>query len=171
MEGKEVYMEGVSHYILFSLAGTTYAVPSGLVQQMDMVGQITPVPNAPPSVEGVIFLRGQVIPVVNLRVRFGFPRVPYDLKTRLIVIRQDGRSVGLIVDTAREFVTIPDEAIQSPPEGITDLSGRYLSGIARLDNRLVLILDGHDVIDPASMKAIAPQGAATQEEEKDEKRG
>ena len=76
-----------------------------------------------------------------------------------------------LLDTAREFVTIPDEAIQPPPEGITNLSGRYLAGIARLDERLVLILDCHDVIDPAGMTAIAPQGAATQEEEKDEKRG
>ena len=162
-------MEHAQHYILFTLAETTYAVKSGEVQQMDMVGQITPVPNAPSSVEGVIFLRGQVIPAVNLRVRFGFPKADYDLKTRLIVVRQGSRSVGLIVDTAREFVVIPDTAIQPPPEGISNLSGRYLEGIATVGERLVLLLNCDEVINPADMTAIAPEGAKTEEGKENEK--
>lgn len=163
-------MEQSQNYILFSLAETTYAVKSGEVQQMDMVEQITPVPNAPPSVEGVVFLRGQVIPAVNLRVRFGFPRAVYDLRTRLIVVRQGSRSVGLIVDNAREFVVIPDTAIQPPPEGITNLSGRYLEGIATIGERLVLILNCDEVINPADITAIAPEGAGIKEENKNDKK-
>jgi len=150
-------MENSEHYILFSLAGTTYAVRSGEVQQMDMVEQITPVPNAPPSVEGVVFLRGQVIPAINLRIRFGFPKVSYDLRTRLIVVRQGNRSVGLIVDTAREFVVIPAATIQPPPEGISNLSGRYLAGIATVGNRLVLILNIDEVINPDDIMTTAPE--------------
>jgi purine-binding chemotaxis protein CheW len=133
-------------YILFELAGTSYGVRSQIVQQMEMVEHITPVPNAPEFVEGVIFLRGQVIPAINLRQRFGFPKAPYDLRTRLIVVRAGGRTVGLIVDTAREFVPIAGEAIQPPPEGIAGLSGHYLSGIATLGGRLALILDIEAVI-------------------------
>src|SRR3569623_1108963 len=89
-------------FIFFELAGTTYAVETQAVQQMEMVEQITPVPNAPAFVDGVVFARGQVVPVVNLRARFGFPRIANDAKTRLIVGSQDDRTVGLLVDSARE---------------------------------------------------------------------
>jgi purine-binding chemotaxis protein CheW len=133
-------------YILFELAGTTYGVRSQIVQQMEMVEHITPVPNAPDFVEGVVFLRGQVIPAINLRRRFGFPKIPYDLRTRLIVVRAGGRTVGLIVDSAREFVPLDPATIQPPPEGIAGLSGHYLAGIATLGERLVLILDLDAVI-------------------------
>ena len=95
-------------YILFSVAGTTYALPSSEVRHMEMVEQVTAVPNAPPFVDGVVFSRGQVVPVVNLRARFGFERARYDLRTRLLVVAGGGPPVGLLVDDAREFVTIPD---------------------------------------------------------------
>lgn len=141
--------DAVAHaepYILFELAGTTYGVRSQVVQQMEMIEHITPAPNAPGFVEGVVFLRGQVIPAINLRQRFGFPKAPYDLRTRLIVVRAGSRVVGLIVDSAREFVSISSEQIQPPPEGIAGLSGAYLSGIATLGERLALILDIEAVI-------------------------
>src|SRR6202051_2943782 len=104
---------------------------------MEMVKNVTPVPNAPPFVEGVVFSRGQVVPVVNLRRRFGFEKVPNDLRTRLVVVANGGRSVGLLVDTAREFVAIAAESIQPPPEALSGLSGKYLQSIARLGERLV----------------------------------
>ncbi|MBA4016842.1 MAG: chemotaxis protein CheW [Pirellula sp.] len=132
--------------ILFELAATTYAVPSRLVQQMEMVERITPVPNAPAFVDGVVFARGQVVPALNLRLRFGFERVPYNLKTRLVVLAEHGRTVGLIVDSAREFLTIPTAAIQPPPETVTGLSGKYLAGIAYVDERLLLILDVSEIL-------------------------
>ena len=133
-------------YILFELAGTTYGIPSDLVQQMEMVESITPVPNAPHAVEGVVFSRGQVIPAIGLRVRFGFEKIPYNLRSRLIVLNVANRNVGLIVDSAREFISIPKDAIHPPPETISSLSGRYLTGIAMLENRMVLILDPQEVI-------------------------
>ncbi len=132
-------------FILFVLAGTTYGLRSGLVQQMEMIEQVTPVPNAPPFVEGVVFSRGQVVPVVNLRRRFGFEKVANDLRTRLIVVSNEGRLVGLLVDAAREFVAIPTDSIQPPPEALWGLSGKYVRGIARLGERLVLILDVDEV--------------------------
>jgi purine-binding chemotaxis protein CheW len=136
------------NFILFGLAGTTYGLRTRDVQQMEMVEQITPVPNAPASVEGVVFLRGQMLPALNLRVRFGFEKAPYNLSTRLIVVRSGNRSVGLIVDTAREFVSIPKSAIQPPPKGISNLSGKYLDGIAKLGDRIILILNIDDVVNP-----------------------
>jgi purine-binding chemotaxis protein CheW len=133
-------------FILFELSGTTYGVRSRQVRQIEMIEHITPVPDAPPFIDGVVFARGQVIPAVSLRARFGFERVGGDLRTRLIVVGAGSRTVGLIVDTAREFLSIPADTITPPPEEISGLSGRYLEGIASLGNRLVLILDIDEVL-------------------------
>lgn len=127
-------------YILCELAGATYGVPSVVVRNIEMVERITPIPNAPAAVEGVVFSRGQVIPALNLRRRFGFEPIPHDLRTRLVVIHTDDRTVGLLFDTAREFVAIPHDAIRPAPESINQLSGDYLAGIATLSDRLILIL-------------------------------
>jgi purine-binding chemotaxis protein CheW len=147
--------DGFTPFILFKLAATTYAVPAGVVQQMEMVERITPVPNAPPFVDGVVFARGQVVPALNLRVRFGFERVPYDLRTRLVVLAQGGRTVGLIVDSAREFLAIPNNAIQPPPDAVSGLSGKYLAGIANIDDRLILILEVGEVLNFSDMATVS----------------
>jgi purine-binding chemotaxis protein CheW len=139
-------------FILFELAGTTYGVPSSAVQQMEMIeDNITPVPNAPAAVEGVIFSRGQVIPALNLRRRFGFEKTPYTLGTRLVVINTNHRAVGLIVDSAREFISIPASAIQPPSDAISGLKGKYLEGIAMLGERIILILNLDEVINVAEI--------------------
>ncbi|MBW4691238.1 MAG: chemotaxis protein CheW [Lyngbya sp. HA4199-MV5] len=135
------------HFILFDLAGAIYAVSSHVVKQMEMVETITPVPNTTRFMDGVVFSRGQVIPVMNLRVRFGFEKTPYDVRTRLIVIQLDNRTIGLIVDTAREFITISESAIQPLPESMSEQVEKYLSGIAKLDDRLILILNVQQLLD------------------------
>lgn len=128
-------------YILFELAGTTYAVRSQQVRHIEMVEQITPVPTAPPFVEGVVFSRGQVIPAIDLRLRFGFPRQDHTIRSRLIVVEVEDRTVGLLVDAAREFRALPPEIIQPPGEAIAGLSSAYLHGVALLQDRLILVLD------------------------------
>ena len=138
-------------YVLFQVAGTTYGVRSGLVQQMEMIDHITPVPNASPVVDGVIFSRGRVVPAISLRARFGFERAPIESRTRLVVVGIDGRTVGFIVDTAREFISIPAQAIAPPSDGICGLSGKYLEGIATLADRIVLILNLTEVINLAEI--------------------
>ncbi len=143
-------------FILFTLAGTTYAVRTRDVQHMEMVEEITPVPNASPFVEGVVFSRGQVVPVLNLRTRFGFERVAPDLRSRLLVVQSGGRIVGLLVDSAREFAGIAADAVRPPQDALTGLNGRYLEGIAVLNDRIVLVLDLAAVIDVAEPLA---QGA------------
>lgn len=151
-----------STYILFSIAGTTYGVRSEEVRHMEMVEQITPVPNASRDVDGVVFSRGQIVPVVNMRTRFSIERIPHDLATRLLVVQARERWVGLLVDSAREFVRIPPSAIQAPGHAMAD--ARYLDGVATLGERLVLLvniealLEG-SVLEPAAA-AGTPHGAA-----------
>src|SRR5687767_8084269 len=101
-------------FIPFELAGTTYAARSLSVRLVELVEQITAVPYAPPAVEGVIFSRGQVVPAINLRMGFGLEKTAHDLRTRLIVINTRNRVIGLIVDSAREFITIAANVIQPP---------------------------------------------------------
>lgn len=147
---------GADSYILFSVAGTTYALRSEDVRHMEMIEQITPVPNAADYLEGVVFSRGQIVPVLNLRARFGFEKVPHDLRTRLLIVQSGDRWVGLVVDSAREFVTIPAGSIQPPSHAITGLSADYLQGIATLNDRLVLVLNVTNVLDTS----VTPDEAA-----------
>ncbi len=134
------------NFILFTLAGTSYAVRTNEVAHIEMIEHVTGVPNAAHFVDGVVFSRGQVVPALNLRARFGFEKAEYDLRTRLLVVQHGGRSVGLVVDSAREFLSIPPTAIQPPPQALQGLSGRYIEGVANLSNRLILILDLREVL-------------------------
>ena len=134
-------------FILLSVMGTTYALRSDQVQHMEMVEQVTRVPNAAPFVDGVVFSRGQVVPAVNLRARFGFERAPYDVRTRLVVVNSRGRQVGLIVDDGREFLRLPAAAIAPPQESLAGLSSQYVEGIASLNGRLILVLNLENLLE------------------------
>jgi len=141
-------------FVLLELAGTTYAIKSSFVQQVMMIEHVTPVPNAIAVVEGVVHARGRVVPALNLRVRFGFEKVSFDLRSRLIVVNVEGRVIGLLVDTAREFVKIPAASIEAPPEGIKGLTGKYLEGVVSLKGRLILVLRLEQVIDVGDTESI-----------------
>jgi len=140
-------MTQMEPFILFELAGTTYGVRSQYVQQIEMIDDVASVPNAHPAVDGVVLVRGQVIPALNLRTRFGFERIERELRSRLVVINTGTRVVGLVVDTAREFLKISTESIEPPPEALTGLSGHYLEGVATISERLIFILDLDAVLD------------------------
>jgi purine-binding chemotaxis protein CheW len=133
-------VETTEEFVLFELVNTTYALRSSAVSRLEMVENVTPVPNSTHALEGVVLSRGRIIPAVNLRARFGFPKIEYDLRTRLIVVDVDNRTVGLIVDTAREFSNLSGAEIKPPPEAVANLNGDYLEGIATLDRRMILIL-------------------------------
>jgi purine-binding chemotaxis protein CheW len=126
------------HYILFIVNGTSYALPSEDVAHVEMVEQVTRVPNAAPYVDGVVFSRGQVVPALNMRARFGFERIPMDLRTRLLVVQSHGRTVGLLVDACREFLTIPASAIHPPGDAMA--AARYFEGVANIGDRLIVVL-------------------------------
>jgi purine-binding chemotaxis protein CheW len=133
-------------FILFEVAGTTYGVPSRDVRQIEMIEHITPVPNASEAVEGVVFSRGQVIPAINLRTRFGFPKIDFDVRARLVVVAVGERNIGLIADSAREFKRIPQDAINPPSDNLETTSGKYLEAIATVGSRIVLLLNLAEVV-------------------------
>jgi purine-binding chemotaxis protein CheW len=142
-------------FILFELAGATYAIPSSNVQHIEMLEHVTPVPNAHRAIDGVVFSRGQVIPALNLRTRFGFPRQETGLQTRVVFVQLQQRTVGFIVDSAREFKNVPTAQIRPIEKALTGIAGNYLRGLTNINNRLVLILDLEAVLNLDQDESLA----------------
>jgi purine-binding chemotaxis protein CheW len=151
-------MSASDTYILFELGTAAYGVRSEDVQHVEMLEHVTPVPNTAAAVDGVVFSRGNVIPALNLRVRFGLPRQPHTPRTRLIFLKVQERSVALIVDAAREFRAIPRTAIRPIEHTLEGIEGNYVKGVATVKDRLVLLLDVGAVLklDEITVPADAP---------------
>jgi purine-binding chemotaxis protein CheW len=146
-------------YILCQLADTLVAVPGGAVRYVEFVPEIAPVPNTPPFVEGVSLVRGQVVPIVSLRRRFGLPWRPHDLRSRVVVVRHGERVVGLLADSAHAAIHVAPDQIQPLTEGAAQLSLTFLDGAFLHQGRLVLIARVEALIDvgaiPASSSTMA----------------
>lgn len=151
-------------YVIFELAGSAYGIPSQNVRHIEMFEQVTLVPNANPAIDGVVFSRGQVIPALNLRVRFGFPRTDRTIRTRIIFATVHQRTVGLIVDTTREFQNVPTDKIGPIEETLTGIHGNYLKAVTKLGERLVLILDLEAVLNVDDVQ-LPPEAEKTSNEQ------
>lgn len=147
-------MNSPDTYIIFHLAGAAYGVNSEHVLHVDMLEHITPVPNTASSVDGVVFSRGQVIPALNLRARFGLERAASTATTRLIFIRLQQRTVALVVDSAREFRRILPEAIRPVEGNLHGIQGNYVKGVATVGDRGVLLIDVPAVLSPEETQAL-----------------
>jgi len=154
-------------YVIFELAGSYFGLPTDSVHHIDMFDHVTLVPNANPAIDGVVFSRGQVIPALNLRLRFGFPRGENTIRTRIVFAKIHNRTVGLIVDSAREFRRFSNETIRPIEETLTGISGKYLKSVARLGDRLILMLDLEAVLNvdevqsPSSVPAAMTQNTSS----------
>jgi purine-binding chemotaxis protein CheW len=127
-------------WIVFSLDRTEYLLRSAQIVQVEMVEKITPVPNSPDFVKGIAYLRGEVVPVIDLRVRLGMDPAPAGLASRIIVVETDGRRVGLLVDGAREVLYAGDEEVLPAPDTATGGGTSQIEGIVIRDKRLLLVL-------------------------------
>jgi len=134
-------------FILFELADAVYGISSRDVLHIDMLDHISPVPHTAPAVEGVVFSRGQVVPALNLRTRFGLPAQAATVRTRLIFIKFQERTVALIVDSAREFRRVPAESIRATEAALHGIAGNYVQGVATISDRTVLLLNLAIVLD------------------------
>ena len=151
----------MSLHVLFKVGDADYVVPASAVVQMDSFATATPVPGAPPYVIGLVQIRGRVIPVVDLRARFGLPPVARDLGSRIIVVASKDRLVGLLADSAREVLQIDEATFEPPPDVIVEQSRGFVSAIAQAGKRIVMRLRFEAVITPevlgtASSTSIPP---------------
>lgn len=123
------------------------------VQEINRMTEITPVPKAPSYVEGVINLRGRIIPVLNLRRRFGMPDTERTARSRIVVVSVRGRVVGLAVDAVEEVLRIPRRAIEPPPTVGAAAGVEYTQGVGRVRDRLLILLDLPRLLLPAEQPA------------------
>jgi purine-binding chemotaxis protein CheW len=139
----------MSLHVLFKVGDAEYVVPAAAVLQMDSFRGATPVPGAPPYVSGLVQVRGRVIPIVDLRARFGLAPIERTLDARIIVVSAGVRQVGLLADSAREVLMIDDDKFEAPPEVIVEQSRGFVSAIAQTsDKRIVMRLRFESVITP-----------------------
>ncbi len=134
-------MERDIQVVGFRIGTETFGLPIGQVREIVRVPDITSVPNSPEHVEGVINLRGKIVPVVDLRKRFKEKNITSDRKNRVVVVEIDERLVGLLVNSASEVMRIPPSEIEAPNDLFQDSSVDYVTGVAKLKGRLVILLD------------------------------
>ena len=133
-------------HVLFTVGDATYTLPASMVVQMESFAGATPVPGAAAHVAGLMQVRGAVVPVVDLRRRFGLPPIEHGIDARVVVVERRGRRVALLADAAREVVRIDDGAFAAPPEEIAAQSARFVRAVAQLGRRLILLIDCDRVI-------------------------
>ncbi|HEY4241135.1 MAG TPA: chemotaxis protein CheW [Kofleriaceae bacterium] len=128
-------------HVTFRVGATSYAVPASEVLHLDSFESATPVPGAPPYVAGLVHVRGRLVPVIDLRVRFGLPAVPHELDHRVVVVQHGARVVGLLVDSAREVIAIDTTAAEPPPEIVRAEAGGFVRAVVTVAKRLFLLID------------------------------
>jgi purine-binding chemotaxis protein CheW len=127
--------------VTFEVGGEEFAVDILAVQEINRMMQITRVPQSPPEVEGVINLRGRIVPVVDLRQRFGMESRASSSESRIIVVDVSGRTVGFIVDRVHEVLRIDRNIVEPAPTMSTSVDSDYIQGVGKLEDRLLILID------------------------------
>ncbi len=127
--------------VSFIIGNEEFGVDILYVQEINRMIQITKVPNAPFFVEGVINLRGRVIPVIDLRKKLGMDKKDHDKNTRIIVVEIGEKVVGFIVDAVKEVLRIQSNITEPPPEMVSGINSEFISAVGKLEDRLLILLD------------------------------
>jgi purine-binding chemotaxis protein CheW len=134
-------MEKELQVVGFRIGNETFGVRIGSVREIVRVPEITAVPSAPETVEGVINLRGKIIPVMDLRKRFGQTEIQADKKNRILVVELNNKLVGLIVNAASEVLKIAPSEVEAPGNLFAEGESGYVTGVGKLKGRLIILLD------------------------------
>ncbi len=133
-------------HVLFTVANGQYVIPADDVLHMESYTGATPVPGAPAHVAGLIQVRGRVLPVVDVRARFGLSADAAAPGTRVVVVKDGARAVGLLVDGAREVIDLPPDRFKPPPGVVTAGGGAFVTAVAQAGDRLLMLIDHKKVI-------------------------
>jgi purine-binding chemotaxis protein CheW len=144
--------KNTSQFVGFQIDGQQYAFRIEQIQEIVILDQVTQTPQVADYVEGVSNLRGAIIPIINLRKLFGLAPTPTDGETRTIVVNVGERTMGCTVDMVSQVIRIPEESIQPAPETVTADGANYISGFAKLDDRLVILLDIDEMLNPERLE-------------------
>ncbi len=132
--------------VSFTIGNEEFGVDILYVQEINRMIQITKVPNAPVFIEGVINLRGRVIPVIDLRTRLNMPKKEADKNTRIIVVEVSGKTVGFIVDAVKEVLRIPSDITEAPPDIVGGIDSEFIKSVGKLEDRLLILIDLEKVL-------------------------
>ncbi|EJL31633.1 chemotaxis protein CheW [Brevibacillus sp. BC25] len=135
----------VDQQILFKMGNEYYGLSISLVREIIKPLPITRFPKSPPYVEGVIDLRGRILPIINLRKMFDLEPLEETDDTRFVDLQMDGLNIGIIVDAVSEVMNIPQSLIEPAPPIIAGVEGKYLQGIARMNDKLIMLLDVDEI--------------------------
>jgi purine-binding chemotaxis protein CheW len=131
----------MSLHVTFRVGNASYALPASQVLHLESYETATHVPGAPAYVAGLVQVRGRLVPVVDLRTRFGLPPIDHSLDRRVVVVQNGTRVAGLLVDSAREVVQIDEASYEKPPEIIEEQASGFVNGVATAAQRLFLLVD------------------------------
>lgn len=157
---KDFDSKEVLQLVTFRLGNEEFSLDILRVQEIIRHMDLTRVPRTPDFVEGVINLRGRVIPVLDLRKRFGLPSDVRTNETRIIVVDVDNRTVGLKVDAVSEVLRLPSDTVEPPPSIVTGAESEYIKGVGKLDNRLIILLDVSKILSRSERDALGHQLSA-----------
>jgi purine-binding chemotaxis protein CheW len=138
---KTAKVSEILQLVTFNLGSEEYAVDILKMQEINRMKEITRVPNSPGYVEGVINLRGKVIPVVSLRKKFSLEERENDVQSRIMIMDIQGITMGLIVDAVSEVLRVPASIVEPTPPMTSNISTEFIRGIAKLEDRLIILLD------------------------------
>ncbi len=141
-------------YLTFRIASEDYGIAIANVTEIIGIQSITEIPEMPDHIKGVINLRGKVIPVMDVRIRFKLPPREYDERTCIIVVEIDGTSIGLVVDTVNEVADIPEDDVEPPPKS-KHKGGNYIMGIGKIDKEVKILLDINKILYEEELETIS----------------
>jgi len=141
MEAQKFEISDLLQLVSFKVGTEEFGVDILKVQEINRMLKITKVPNAPDFVEGVVNLRGRIIPVIDLRKRLSIESKVHDNKTRIVVVDILGNIVGFIVDEVNEVLRISKDIIENPPELVSQVDSDFITSVAKLEDRIIILLD------------------------------
>lgn len=141
-------------YLTFEIDKRTFAFPIKDVLEIIEVQEAMPVPEFPEYVKGIINTKGRVIPVIDVRLRFQMEEKEYTERTCIIVVSISSVEIGFIVDTVRAVMEIEEEMLAPPPAITTDKVTRYINGVVKYENELIIILDAKKMLDDKGLELI-----------------
>lgn len=127
--------------VIFELGAEYFGIDISLVEGINKMLEITKIPQSPAYLEGITNLRGSVLPVIDLQKRFGMPAQERTNETRIMVANVDGVKIGMVVSAVSEVLTIEDNIIEPPPPMVSNVNSEFIIGVAKIDKRLVIMLD------------------------------